>query len=821
MKEPEKLTVDEHYMRPQTAWEMMKDARNTGQTVYIYGVSGSGKTALAADFLARRRYCYFSVSDSGAEEIAKAVQKRAAADREKGNAEYEEKSTTILVLDDLYLLETPEERSDFEQLIDEMSGRKDIWLILISRSPLPGWLKALYIKHIFVVIGEEKLLLTMKEQESYFEKWGLMPTEAVCDRLWALGEGNPMFLRIFAVRLKEAAIAEGVKDRQSAELSVVEDARRDIWDYFESNVYDQWSVELQEFLEAVSIVERFDLSMAQQITKRTDAGMLIRKAQETGNFLIEYMENGNSVYELRTPAKESFRRRLLRKCSQTYVNELYCSAGNGYEIAGNVSEALKMYESCHNEEGISRILIENVRKNPAVGDYFELRYYYMLLPEEKIRESVELMAGMSMLQSMLLDEEESERWYRELADCAKEKTGGMKRAAENRLLYLDIALPHRETIHMVDLIKHAGGFLKDRKAILPEFSVTSNMPSMMNGGKDFCEWSRKDKELARNIGKLLALVLGKYGKGLVELALAESSFEKGGDNYEVASLAGIGRMKAGSGGKTEQVFVAVGILTQLSIINNHMADAQDMLLSFRQTAEKEAKKLLPNIDALQIRMELYTGVNSGVFRWLEQAPDEDKEFNCMERYRYLAKVRVYLAAGRNEKAMLLLEKLRFYAEKIHRTYISIEVLVLSAIALKRMGKENWRQTLQEAIAKAEDYHFVRILTREGAALWALLRDADIEWKDPAFKKQVMDECRQVAEYYPAYLAQNQSEVVILSDKAIKILRLQAEGMSVEKIALQLNLSIAGVKYYNQETYKKLGVNNKAAAVAEARRRRLM
>ncbi len=45
MKKLKKLTVDDHYVRPQMAWEMMKDARNTGQTVYLYGTSGSGKTA--------------------------------------------------------------------------------------------------------------------------------------------------------------------------------------------------------------------------------------------------------------------------------------------------------------------------------------------------------------------------------------------------------------------------------------------------------------------------------------------------------------------------------------------------------------------------------------------------------------------------------------------------------------------------------------------------------------------------------------------------------------------------------------------------------
>lgn len=814
-KKTHKPVVDERYVRPQAAWEQMKAARNARQTVYIYGASGTGKTSFAADFLARKRYCYVDLADTEIAEIADIVQEKTDAAREKVNTQ------VILVIDGLHLLETQEDRSACGQLIEELSGRKDVWLILISRAPVPKWLKSVFVRYIFVTIGEEELCLTEKEQENYLGKWELSPTEAVCKKIRELGYGHPLYLRIAVLRLKGIPEAEAARDRASAELRAIEESRMDLWDYLEVHVYDQWSVEMQEFLESVSIVEQFDLQMAQQITKKKDAGKLIQKAQEVGNFLIEHRENERNIYELRAPMKYSMRRRLSAKYSQDYINGLYYSAGNSYEIEGNVREALRMYEMCHSEEGISRILIENMRRNPAAGDYFELKHYYLALPEEKIKESVELMAGMSMLQSMLLNEEESERWYQELLSYAKEKTGGMKREAEIRLLYLDIALVHRGTVRMTDLLKRAGVLLTERKTVLPEFSVTSNLPSMMNGGKDFCEWSRKDKELTRTIGKVITLVLGKYGKGLVDLALAESFFEKGEDDYEVASLAGKGRMQAESGGKTEQVFVAVGIFTQLSILNNHMEDAIDMLESFRQVAEQEAPKLLPNIGAMSVRMDLYTGRIGEAYQWMEEAPDEDAEFNCMERYRYLTKVRVYLAAGRKEKALFLLDKMRFYAEKAHRTYISIEVKILAAIAMYRMGKDGWQDTLQEAVKCAEDYHFVRILTREGVALWELLKADTVTWKDQAFKKQVMKECEKMAGFYPAYLKEKQEGNVILSDKALKILRLQAEGMSVEKIAEQLGLSKAGVKYYNQETYKKLNVNNKAAAVTEARNRRLL
>ena len=151
----------------------------------------------------------------------------------------------------------------------------------------------------------------------------------------------------------------------------------------------------------------------------------------------------------------------------------------------------------------------------------------------------------------------------------------------------------------------------------------------------------------------------------------------------------------------------------------------------------------------------------------------------------------------------------------------MEVKILAAIAMYRMGKDGWQEKLQEAVTKAEEYHFVRVLTKEGAAVLELLKTAPLTWKDQSFKKQVMKECERMAEFYPSYLKEKQEGNVTLTDKALKILRMQAEGMSVEEIARQLDLSKAGVKYYNQETYKKLGVNNKAAAVAEARNRRLI
>ena len=814
-KSTKKILVDERYVRPQMADIKMKKAQNAKQTVYIYGTTGIGKTSFVADFLRRKRYHYFSVSDTEVNKIVEMTSKILDGLDDKSN------KSTIIVIDDLSFLEEQDDRVNCEKLIEELSERRDIWLVLISRALLPKWLKSVFIRFIFITIGEKELCLSKKEQEAYFEKWEVYPTEAVWKKISNEGYGHPLILRILAMKFSSIPDTETDKNREAAELNAIEAARLDLWDYLEVHVYEQWDVELQEFLASISIVDRFDLQMAKQITKKKDAGRLIEKAQELGSFLTEFREEDREIYELKDIVKFSMRRRLFMKYSQDYIKELYHSAGSYYEMEGNVKEALNMYEKCGSEEGISRILIENMRRNPATGEYFELKHYYLALSEEKIKSSIELMSGMSLMQSILLNEEESERWYSELLSYAKKSRGSEKRAAEIRLLYLDIALPHRGSVKTKDLLMKAWLLFSERKILLPEFSVTSNLPSMMNGGKDFCEWSRKDKELAKTIGKILTAVLGKYGKGLVNIALSESYFEKGAEDYEVASLAGNGRMQAESGGKTEQVFVAVGILIRLYIINNHMKDAESLLASFRQIAERDAPKLVPNIIAMEIRLDLYNGRISKAFQWLEDAPDEDKEFNCLERYCYLTKVRVYLAAGEKGKALFLLKKLKFYAEKAHRNYIMIEVLMLASIVMYRLGMEGWQDTLQEAVSKAEDYHFVRILTKEGTALWDLLKMGTVKWKNQKFKKQVLEECERIADYYPAYMNEKQEGNVILTDKARIILKLQAEGLSVEEIAQQLGLSKAGVKYYNQETYKKLGVNNKSAAVTEARNRGLI
>jgi two-component system nitrate/nitrite response regulator NarL len=62
---------------------------------------------------------------------------------------------------------------------------------------------------------------------------------------------------------------------------------------------------------------------------------------------------------------------------------------------------------------------------------------------------------------------------------------------------------------------------------------------------------------------------------------------------------------------------------------------------------------------------------------------------------------------------------------------------------------------------------------------------------------------------------------LLTPREDEVLRLTANGMSAPDIARQLHLGATTVKTHLQRVYEKLGVSDRAAAVAEAMRRGIL
>jgi two-component system nitrate/nitrite response regulator NarL len=68
---------------------------------------------------------------------------------------------------------------------------------------------------------------------------------------------------------------------------------------------------------------------------------------------------------------------------------------------------------------------------------------------------------------------------------------------------------------------------------------------------------------------------------------------------------------------------------------------------------------------------------------------------------------------------------------------------------------------------------------------------------------------------------NQSDAPVLSERERQVLNAFSRGLSIPQTAQELILGQATVKTYTQRLYEKLGVSDRAAAVAEAMRRGLL
>ncbi len=828
--------MDETYIPPAEGFRKLDYAFNTRSSVYLYGATGFGKTTLIKQYLADKYpgytipwehldedgYPYFSFNtlnltddffedeDFTGEDYTEMPPDDDGPSRDViwlSPMDFDwyipETGVYCVVIDDLQVVR--DERR--WQFIMSLSKREDIWLILIGRMPTPHRLMPLVSQCRLVVIAEEDLCLSRDEIAAVAVNMNVSLNEEALDFLFDKSEGNALVVSA-ALHMMQSGFELNDELRKKLKEAYLS--------HLEKHVISGWPSELREFLMQVSIVDEFTLPLAVMITGDSQAAVLIEEASASGNFIKE--ENG--VYHIRPQLLDALRSRALKTFGLDKYRQYVDRAGLYFETHDDVIAALNLYEQSGSKDRIHELLLRGARRHPGSTNYFELRRYYLALDESEVEGSPTLMCALSMLYSVLMNAEMSEYWYGKLKAYANSVSGAEKQDANSHLLWLDIGLPHRTSVNMLDVIKRIGSMVRSGGISLPEFSVTNNQPSTMNGGKDFCSWSKNDVMLAGTIGKVMELILGSFGRGLVHAALAESFYEKKKPDYEIFNHLTQASVEVEGGGKTELFFAIQGIHIRMSLVKGNMSRANSLLDGFmKRAASERAVTLLRNARALRCRLTLYTGDLSGAEEWLKEAPDEAEEFCTLERFRYLIKVRCYLALGQNVDAIFLLQMLMRMAEANERPYIRMEAGMLLSIAMYREGEE-WKELFLKVLREASEYQFIRIISEECSAVLPLLKEIQkFYFAEPGAKRDwfrtVFTETERISEYYPGYLT-GAVQRRQFSEEQLEILRLQASGLALKEIASRLYMSLRAVKYHAAENYRKLDAMGKTDAVQKAR-----
>ncbi|MCQ4635207.1 LuxR C-terminal-related transcriptional regulator [Anaerovorax odorimutans] len=762
-------------------------------SLFISAPCGYGKTSVVRELLDEEECAYSYITCEG------------------GNFEEKIKQYIqgIVVIDDFQLLK--EQQAVF--LRDLLEGM-ECHIVILSRSSLPAIFKAAFIQGKLRALDEQELLLGMMEIGRLLKGLGVDANPGQTLEILRDTGGHPLAVKSMAMYLQ----AKKLYSRQLAE-----EVKYDIFDYYDTRLYACCPKELKPFLLKIAGLRCITGQLATAVNNGAEAELLIREAWKAGYLLPV---DKPDTYEITPAYFEYLKHKQQMLLDQETIKQVYTNAGSCYEAGGDVLKALECYNISGDHDKMQELLIDNFRRHPGTGHYYEMEKYYFALPEDVIRKSPQLMCGMSLLCAMCMQFDQSERWYEELKTCIGrlDKKSAAYKDAMSKKIFLDIGLPQWGVKHVLINLLRGVRFMSAYHMKLPELSVTSNLPSLMRGGKDFSSWSKKDRRLYDTVRVPVEKVLGRYGAGLGDIALSESLFEKGGtDSYELLTMLTRGLLAAETRGAPELCFVAKALIARIYIASGEIDAAVRMIDAFYQAMESRCEtRLLPNIEALRIRISLIRGETYEADQWVrEKAPDENERFYTMERYRYMVKIRCYIQAEHYMEALSLLGRLKDYTSRFHRTCDGIEVGILTAIVLFRSHDPSWQEILKEALETAQEYGFIRSFAEEGAAIHPLLEELDLGMIDTRFTERLLKAVRKQAIHYPRYLkaAARMREPLTKMEK--NVLELIASGMKNEEIGDFLSISTNTVKFHIKNLYSKMQVKNRTQALRAAREYKLI
>jgi ATP/maltotriose-dependent transcriptional regulator MalT len=222
----------------------------------------------------------------------------------------------------------------------------------------------------------------------------------------------------------------------------------------------------------------------------------------------------------------------------------------------------------------------------------------------------------------------------------------------------------------------------------------------------------------------------------------------------------------------------------------------------------------------------------------EQGLSVDDDIRYMREFEHITLARVLIAAGKSDReagsldeATRLLGRLLQAAETGGRLGSAIQILLLQALAFQAHDNlPHALAPLERALALAEPEGYVRIFVDEGEVMRLLIEKQSRNRDHPLSgyaDKLLAAFAQPTAAPKPAIIHQKSDMikpevrpakdmlVEPLSERELEVLKLLRSDLSGPEIVRQLSVSLYTLRTHTNHIFKKLGVNNRRAAVRRA------
>ncbi|MBR1722065.1 MAG: hypothetical protein IJ727_06235, partial [Treponema sp.] len=276
------------------------------------------------------------------------------------------------------------------------------------------------------------------------------------------------------------------------------------------------------------------------------------------------------------------------------------------------------------------------------------------------------------------------------------------------LIIINPLVTYKELIGVFEYLQKTG-------KTLHLFILTASRPGLLNGFNDF---SRIGPFLPNHREKFLDFLKAIYNSPLCpyiyNLALAEYYYQTN-RLLDSEMLVSSSLKKFDIEGEKRIMFSSLYLQSKILLAHGKSVKSESFIQDMRKLSGQAGKAEFDyNIDAAEVLFALYDGKMSFVNEWLaNNAPDEFADFNMLDLYRYMIKMRCYIATGKYASVIALAERLRPLVT-LGRRYMDLcELDLLVAMSLfTAQNEEAAFEALARALKIAKMHRYYRLIADE-------------------------------------------------------------------------------------------------------------
>lgn len=728
------------------------------------------------------------------------------------NRLYDYAEHLVYVFDDYHLVHNPLIKEGMAYSLKYLPA--NVSIVIISREGQEE-LDHLYVHGQGLRISDRDLSFTHEEIAEFFSQQNLELTSEELSAVENYTEGWAAGLVVIALSLTEGHKVSSLCAPPTA-------LNHHIDRFLENEVFTKWPDEIKTFLVETSFLERLSGPLCRKVTCNEDSSEILRSLSETNGFIIA-LDRTHEWYRYHHLFREFLRNRLTG-LGEPYAAGLHRSAAQWYEENGYIQDAIRNYLLSNSFDKAVSLVVSVCNQMAQSGEHYTICQWYDTIPEEYIMKHVTACTGYSWILSMVGRVDDALKWGDKAEEAFEMCRDGLDEAQKN-FLKADIALAKANAAIRVmrvreacDLLKEACRYKMPRKIMSGE--LNPGEASLLK--TDYCckGMIRRSAEAYTGILKAGQKLLGDYSCYFTIL-WAEILYERNDLEaaYE-AILKEIGRV-------IDLNIPGLIVPCFLTLAKIRFAEG-DTKGAFQ--ALKEGKLQLTGDKAIfwrrffhayAVRLHLaMKDTEAAEQRWGKRHMGVFDSLSTFQESEYQSFARLLLAQGKFKDALILLNRLEYFAYKERRFHSRVEILcLLSVVYLEIRNTEKAMGTLNEALELGVGEGYVRTFIDEGEPMSKLLGQY-IRWK----KRSGTDEkygyakslLRLVNGNRPKYKDENAGrEKAHLTAREKEVLQLMTQGRSNEEIAKELCVSVNTVKYHASNIYGKLGAKNRLEAVKEA------